>query len=135
MPEEFEPRLYLIGRSDIPQMNAGKLAAQAAHAADEFEELYRMRSVDGDSTFARLVEKWREDRSFGVTITLIGTDVEIRDLLATQQHRGYVHDPTYPLFNETGGFFTWPIDTMGWCFPVNALELQSIQTSGLDLYP
>lgn len=133
MNDEFAPRLYLIGRSDIPQMNAGKLAAQAAHAASEFEA--HVATTAPDTVLRDMYSKWREDRKFGVTITLIGTDNEIRELLSTQLHRGYVHDPTYPMFNAQGDMFTWPLDTVGWCFPTNTSQLASVQESGLKLYP
>lgn len=130
---DFEPRLYLIGRRDIPQMNAGKLAAQCAHADGEFTD-YAL-SASTESKVGILFRRWKEDRKFGVTITLIGTDSEIRELLTTQSFRGYVHDPTYPMFNALGEGFTMPMDTVGWCFPTNEREMAAVQESGLELYP
>lgn len=139
--EKIEPRLYLIGRRDLPQMNAGKLGAQCAHAADEFHDYARdvLAMTDAHSKksagFGNLFTEWKGDRKFGVTITLIGTDKEIRDLLGTQSVRGYVHDETYPMFNALGETFTLPFDTVGWCFPLTPRELAAVQDSGLDLYP
>ncbi|PHS22267.1 MAG: hypothetical protein COA84_14005 [Robiginitomaculum sp.] len=132
---EFEPRLYLIGRSDIPQMNAGKLAAQCAHAANEFEYNDIVIPCELVNAVDAIVRKWRDDRAFGTTITLIGTDVEIRALTANKCMSGYVHDPSYPMYNAMSERFTAPMDTVGWIFPVNELEFRHIRESGLELYP
>lgn len=139
----FEPRLYLIGRRDIPQMNAGKLGAQCAHAADEFHDQARDvlamtdPHTDTSAGLANLFTLWTANgtRKFGTTITLIGTDAEIRNLIATQAVRGYVHDDTYPMVNALGEAFTLPFDTVGWCFPLTERELRNVQESGLELYP
>ena len=130
--QPFESRFYMIGRSDIPQMNAGKLAAQSAHAASEFEMDTKIIS---NTYIQDLVKAWRDDRKFGVTITLIGTDVEIRELLGPMRLKGYVRDPSYPMFNALGDGFVAPYDTVGWIFPTSRVEMNVIQNSGLDLYP
>jgi hypothetical protein len=41
-----EPILYILARQDIPQMNAGKLAAQACHAQSILSELISARRME-----------------------------------------------------------------------------------------
>ena len=53
-------RLYILMRTDLPSMNAGRAMAQAAHAANQFIKEY------GNN---KEVQKWQKDANgFGTTI-------------------------------------------------------------------
>ena len=133
---KIEPTLYLLARWDIPDMNAGKLAAQAAHAASEFEYVVAEKvTANPTGDLSELLTQWREDRSFGRTITLKATNEEIYQTLTSVGISGYVFDPTYPIKNHQGDIYTVGMSTVGWCFPTNQTELSAIQESGLELYP
>lgn len=106
MGEDFQPRLYLIMRSDIPGMNPGKLAAQAAHVASVFENAVLSSK---DLVFLRKVADWRAQSGVcGKTIVLIGNEEEIVTLINdNHEYDGadLYYDPTYPWKNYYGETF------------------------------
>ena len=119
----MENRLYIIMRSDLWDMNPGKLAAQAAHAQADFEEWARDQDYDTQDR----IREWREDRSFGVTIVLSATKDEILSVTNTD-FGGVVIDPTYPWMNWYGDMFTSEELTCGWLFScdINTDDLETI---------
>lgn len=84
------PYLYLVMRGDIPSMNPGKLAAQAAHGASMFHEVARdVKENFHDMTTGQIgadhwylgYENWvKSAKNFGTTIVLTATKREILDL-------------------------------------------------------
>lgn len=105
------PRLYLLMRTDIAQMNPGKLAAQAAHAATQFvfDVLDQDKSDSSVQALLKEMSIWREQGSggFGTKITLAATETQIHEKLAVMNGRfglqvGLVIDPTYPMTNYWG---------------------------------
>jgi hypothetical protein len=99
------PVLYLIMRNDIPSMNPGKLAAQAAHVSAVFES--RMKGVcqidqGRPNGWAEMLNDWKEDRPFGTTICLGADGNFLDDVLSFNYGNSnfissLVYDPTYPM--------------------------------------
>lgn len=98
--KENNYRLYILMRTDLPSMNAGKAMAQAAHAANLLVFQY------GDSRPE--VKNWvNEGSGFGTTIVLGVTKEELFELTTDLGNladgrdagcvlTGVVIDPTYP---------------------------------------
>src|SRR5260221_1273258 len=95
------PYLYLLMRNDLPSMNPGKLAAQAAHVANQFVQdlAKRCKQYPDEKYFFNLYKEWKEDRGFGTTITLGSGLFNINKLGAGDLDilSGIVYDPTYPM--------------------------------------
>lgn len=129
-----EPRLYIVMREDLWDMNPGKGMAQAAHAQARFDkyvseyanDLYA-KEVDLDPEFINMVEDWRGDRGFGVTTVLTATKGEWMDIWMGVKYYGYVEDPTYPYRNYYKQVFTSPEDTCMWVFAVDNEELEHMK--------
>ncbi len=79
-----EPVLYIVMRNDLPSLNPGKLAAQAAHVANA-----AVKSGAKDA-----VKAWERQTSqgFGTTIVL-GAPLSF---IQFYMHSSAVFDPTYP---------------------------------------
>jgi Peptidyl-tRNA hydrolase PTH2 len=76
--------LYLVMRNDLPSLNPGKLAAQAAHVAN-------VAVKRGDRKTVKAWERQTKQR-FGTTIVLGATLQFIQAMMAS----AIVRDPTYP---------------------------------------
>jgi len=104
----IEPILYIVMRSDIQDMNPGKLAAQAAHVASDFEMWVRDLESQADQYGELLahIERWREGaRTCGTTICLSATKSEILETICKTDFSDYFTDPTYPWKNYYGELF------------------------------
>lgn len=112
----MSPKLYIIMRRDIQDMNPGKAMAQAAHAQADF--LAWVGSLDPVQHQAVLVDviNWREDRSFGVTLVMHETEDTIRTIVDRTDFSGLTFDPTYPWRNFYGEVFTSHELTSSWVF-------------------
>lgn len=119
-----QPRLYIIMRSDLWDMNPGKGMAQAAHAQALFD-LHMGREAIANDLLERYAF-WRGDgedsRGFGTTTVLSApgnpnNDV-LHEIVQRVQHSGRVVDPTYPYRNYYGELFTCPAVTCAWAFPM-----------------
>lgn len=117
------PRLYILARTDIYQMNPGKLAAQAAHAATQF--VFDVLDSN-DKELITSLHEWRAQGGggFGTKITLAATQDQIQETVLWMQAQGFasdvVIDPTYPFTNHYGEFFTAREMTCGYVFaPAN----------------
>jgi peptidyl-tRNA hydrolase len=127
----YEPRLYIIMRKDLWDMNPGKGMAQAAHAQALFD-------LDGKhDEYLELYYEWRGDGDFGlgfgVTTVLQASNEEIWDIVQKVEHSGRVHDPTYPFRNWYGEMFTTSVVTAAWAFPVNDEEFEFMKN--FELHP
>jgi len=120
----MEPRLYIVMRRDLWDMNPGKGMAQAAHAQADFGA-YQSSLVnkDGDE-FWRAMSAWREDREFGTTLVLHETLDTFGKISMNVAHWGYVTDPTYPYRNHYGEVFTKSEVTCMWVFVYTEEELE-----------
>jgi len=120
----MEPKLYIIMRRDLWDMNPGKGMAQAAHAQADFGA-YQSSLVnkDGDE-FWRAMSAWRENREFGVTLVLhepLGVMNRIQERVV---HTGMTVDPTYPYRNHYGELFVSNEVTCMWAFAYTEEELE-----------
>lgn len=114
----MEPTLYILMRTDIPDMNPGKAMAQAAHAQADFDEWVtdlKDWPAEAQSTLDQ-VDVWKQDRSFGRTLVLSATKAEIEAVANATQFAGVTVDPTYPWRNFYGDLFLSNEVTCGWMF-------------------
>ena len=100
-------------RKDIQDMNPGKAMAQAAHAQSDFEAYV---SSINNLAVLNAVTRWREDRSFGVTLVLHETLETINLLTNTLRVSGATVDPTYPWRNFYNEVFVSSEVTCAWAF-------------------
>lgn len=89
------PILYILMRTDLPSMNAGKAMAQASHASNAFVHTYGEGGASG-------IEDWQNatDQGFGTVMVLAATGPEIDTALRAAEAYGLacgkVIDPSYP---------------------------------------
>ena len=121
-----EPRLYIIMREDLWDMNPGKGMAQAAHAQAEFDD-YCHPDTTSDNDFWEAVANWKEDRASGVTYVLSAVQGEWYDISLGVKHYGYVEDPTYPYRNYYKQVFTRKEQTCMWVFATTDEEIEHMK--------
>ena len=118
--EVFIPRLYVIMRDDLWDLNPGKGMAQSAHAGSDFEMTLADHTVS--EVMSQAVANWREDRTFGTTLVLSAPKSEFLGIRTRLNHAqegtisGTVLDPTYPYRNWYGQVFTAEEVTCMWVF-------------------
>jgi len=117
-----DPRLYIVMREDIQDMNPGKAVAQGCHAQADFDTHVENRYTDDDFRSAHL--QWCEDRNFGVTLVLSALWEQMCDIEDCVKHTGMVVDPTYPWRNYYGKTFTTAETTCMWAFPTTEQEFE-----------
>lgn len=133
-------RLYILVRTDIAQLNPGKLGAQAAHAGTQF--VFDSWDV-GNDELNENVHEWRMQGGggFGTKITLAATEEQIRETVMNMQttynlQAGLVVDPTYPMTNYFGEFFTREELTCGYVFvPRSTTAVVLDELKQFDLHP
>ena len=118
----MNPRLYIIMREDIADMNPGKGMAQAAHAQADFAAYAETRFNSEEFSSAYLL--WTEDRNFGVTLVLGATLKEMHDIRTQVNHADLTVDPTYPWRNWYGKMFATEEVTCMWAFVWTDEELE-----------
>lgn len=123
---EFEPRMYIVMREDLWDMNPGKGMAQAAHAQADFDA-YIYRALADDPECVEAFKNWCKDRNFGVTLVLSAPKTEWMDISLSAQHYGYVVDPSYPWRNYYGKTFTTEEDTCMWVFAITEEEIEHMK--------
>lgn len=124
----IEPRLYIIMREDIPDMNPGKGMAQAAHAqADMIEYMNNL----NDYGVEEMVKLWREDRAFGTTTVVSAELMDIHEMCDNIEHSGMTVDPSYPWRNFYGQPFTTEEVTCAWAFVFEPKEREWMQRFNL----
>ena len=119
---EFEPRLYIVMREDLWDMNPGKAMAQAAHAQADFDAYIEDTCGPNYTQNSKLwsnVLRWREDRNFGTTLVLSAPLDDMREINDSMFHSGMTFDPTYPYRNWYGRVFTSDEITCMWAFVDN----------------
>lgn len=97
---QVEPTLYILMRTDLDSMNAGKAMAQASHASNQIIHLYPKNT---------LLKNWQKETEFGfgtVIVLAINGEMEMLYYLnkadALKQYgvdiiTGVVKDETYPV--------------------------------------
>ncbi len=120
MTEAF-PVLYILMRTDLASMNAGKGMAQASHASNAF-----VRHVE-DSRIKKTAEtigwfnNWSNStlQGFGTVLVLGVNEIQMRTAVDVAKSldfvAGVVHDPTYPLVDGDFVHFL-PLDTCAYIF-------------------
>jgi len=124
-----EAYLYILMRTDLASMNAGKAVAQGAHAANQFQTAMQRhfdecKETGHDSKGIQVYQDWLAQgcgtAGFGTTITLevTGAELETTVKAAIQSGdflAGITHDPTYPLRDGQVTHLI-PLDTCGFVF-------------------
>jgi hypothetical protein len=121
-----EPRLYIVMREDLWDMNPGKGMAQAAHAQARFDA-YDFAANDCLEEYC----EWRGDGEnclgFGVTTVLSAPKSEWMDISLGVRHYGVVEDPTYPYRNYYKQVFTRKEQTCMWVFATTDEEIEHMK--------
>lgn len=127
----MEPKLYIIMRKDIQDMNPGKAMAQAAHAQSDFDSHLFPVDIPDALEFQRAVWEWRGDRSFGVTLVLHEPLEVINQITSVMPHSGVTVDPTYPWRNFYGDLFVSSEVTCAWVFVYTEEEAEYMKQFSL----
>ncbi len=95
------PVLYILMRTDLPSMNAGKAMAQASHASNAFlHDAKTNWKLFQEET--EMVELWQKEtaQGFGTVLTLAATLEQIQETMRNcglnLVIHGLVLDPSYP---------------------------------------
>jgi hypothetical protein len=137
LPDPKQPYLYILMRSDLDSLNAGKMVAQGAHAANQFTHtmdtlmediLIDLDNPDTESTTDKhqrqlhdMFMSWKTStpQGFGVTICLdvTGDNLPLIVDAAKRAHfaAGVTHDPSYPI-QDGRVVHSLPLDTCGYVF-------------------
>lgn len=128
------PVLYILMRTDLASMNAGKAVAQGCHAAHVFATgMENAKQTGVDSEVVLLYRQWVNSttQGYGTVITLAVDNDQMYDIINSLTNYEYfcaerkvtptpldfqvIHDPTYPLKD---GDFTHliPLNTCAYVF-------------------
>lgn len=130
-------KLYIIVRTDMASMNAGRTAAQSAHAANYFVKMAKdlIEDLTEDDPFVRNFNEWENQtqQGYGTTIVLDGGSLdELTDLMYEidgDYFTTWVIDPEYPLQDGSYTHILKDVKTCAFAFPFG-VEPTGI-TSGL----
>lgn len=129
------PYLYILVRTDVASMNPGKMAAQCAHASNDFMEgavnLLSGESFEHKDELGSMIFDWKDhlgtQMTYGTTIVLDGIDEPtISSVFSHMHHRqttdwnnrslsGVIVDPSYPI-RDGKVTHHLPLLTCGWVF-------------------
>jgi len=126
----MNPRLYIVMREDLWDMNPGKAMAQAAHAQADFDEYVEDHCGPDylqDDPLWRATFNWREDRSFGTTLVLHEPLSVMEEIHERVVHTGMTVDPTYPYRNHYGEMFVRSEVTCMWVFAYTEEDVEYMQ--------
>jgi len=118
----MEPRLYIVMREDLWDMNPGKAMAQSAHAQADFDAYAENRYTD--DVFRSSHIQWCEYRNFGVTLVLSATMTQMHEIRTRILHSDITVDPTYPYRNWYGKVFTRSEPTCMWAFATTEEDVE-----------
>lgn len=128
----MEPRLYIVMREDLWDMNPGKSMAQAAHAQADFDlYMFPDPTATKSKEIADTVMAWRENRNFGTTLVLHEPLDTFSKISMNVNHWGFVTDPTYPYRNYYGKMFVRSEVTCMWTFVYTEEELEYMKQFAL----
>jgi hypothetical protein len=114
-------RLYVLVRNDMLSLAGGKMAAQVAHAANQFVKL-----IKSSDPYYKEFKKWQGSLGYGTTIVLSANEKQIEEIMnrGFDNPMGVVIDETYPLKDgRTTHYF--PCMTCGYTFGPRRFELVS----------
>ena len=123
MKTDNTPYLYILMRTDLDSMNAGKAVAQGAHAANQFVYEWTLRTKTGtyDSYYVELFDTWQRStpQGFGTTISLGVNEKQLLEVVEFVKRSGFLagvtHDPSYPLIDGKV-LHLLPLNTCGYVF-------------------
>jgi peptidyl-tRNA hydrolase len=125
----YQPTLYILMRTDMASLNAGKAMAQAAHAANAFTQ--QNYHADGKS-------QWLCSQGFGTTIVLaVDSERELVEIINSAIEDGFpanvIVDTTYPLKDGATTHY-FPVTTCGYVFTKCRQTKKISSLAGLDLH-
>lgn len=123
------PKLYIIMRRDLWDMNPGKGMAQAAHAQADFDAYVPTRL--NTEAFRNAYMKWTDDRNFGVTLALSATLEQMHEIRTRTAHSDFTIDPSYPYRNWYGELFVREEVTCMWVFVYEENESEYMKAFAL----
>lgn len=132
------PVLYILMRTDLASMNAGKAMAQASHASNTF--VYEVNALDEEDPVWDLGQKWQAetDQYFGTVLVLAVNEQQMRFSVEAAKRYGKVadviNDPTYPLRDGDTTHFL-PLDTCGYIFCDKNDPITGMLLGGYKLHP
>lgn len=122
------PVLFILMRTDLKSMNAGKAMAHAAHAANAF--VHKVQKVKDTKYVKKLYLRWAKEtpQGFGTTIVKAANIKQFEEAIEYFEHDGgvgvrdhegvvwgTVHDPEYPLRDGEVTHLI-PLDTCSYIF-------------------
>lgn len=109
--------------SELPDYNAGKKAAQAAHAGGDFEHMMTNTRHGRHSDY----DIWLGSAgTFGRTIVMTGNQVIANHIITNSAMGRAVIDPTYPWRDELGMVHHSREMTCGWVFSSPQLQVPAL---------
>lgn len=87
-----DPRLYIMMRNDLVDLNPGKAMSQAAHAANQFIHSCSPNAYQK----IQYVREWQDQaQGFGTTIVLSASKSQIQQIIPLAISEGYLADFTF----------------------------------------
>lgn len=120
-----DPRLYIMMRNDLVDLNPGKAMAQACHAANQFT--YSKPTHGANTKIEQQFNEWlNQGEGFGTTIVLSASKSEIERIIPLGISEGYecgfTFDTSYPIRSAAGETFTVNALTCAYVFVGNYTE-------------
>lgn len=134
-------KLYIIVRTDMASMNAGRVAAQCSHASNFFVKTARETIEyinDPDDQFTKNFNEWENetDQGYGTVIVLDGgSKANIERLMDTMERDylvGEVIDPEYPIQDGYVVHILKDVFTCAFAFQFGDQDVGALR--GLELY-
>jgi len=130
-----EPTLYILMRTDMDSMNAGKGMAQAAHAANTFA----VEAGEDETNDAFFMWQCQTQQSFGTTIVLgVDNAGQMKDIVEAAREEGFhasvIHDPSYPVRDGKVTHLI-PVDTCAFVFTPCRVSSPPPLVDRLGLHP
>lgn len=126
----MNPKLYIVMRRDLAELNPGKAMAQAAHAQADMLHAVCNAIIDQQEQSSQLRQAltlWKEDRTFGTTLVLHEPLETMHAIRCNVAHSAYTVDPTYPCKNWYGETFCSEQVTCMWAFVFELEEIEFMQ--------
>jgi len=134
-------KLYIIVRTDMASMNAGRVAAQCSHASNYFVKMARETIdylEDPSDQFTKNFIEWENetDQGYGTVIVLDGgSKANIERLMDTMERDylvGEVIDPEYPIQDGYVVHILKDVFTCAFAFQIGDQDVGALR--GLELY-
>ena len=95
-----DPRLYIMMRNDLVDLNPGKAMAQAAHAANQ--AIHESNNYRSNRLLTQYLKEWQDQaQGFGTTIVLSASKSQIQQIIPLAISEGYLanftFDTSYPI--------------------------------------